>query len=112
VQDLTSSILDIHALYYHIITTRAASQPDMFASAQLHPKDTTNNYNGATSADQALRGSVQDFTSPLESLLTNNRPFFENASPTGRIHVPGQVVKFAAWTRNEYPSVEDVDAVG
>jgi hypothetical protein len=52
------------------------------------------------------------FTSPLESLVTNNFPVLENASPTGRMQVPGHDVKFAAWTRNEYPSVDELEATG
>lgn len=51
-------------------------------------------------------------SSPLLSLLANNLPSSANANPTGRMHVPGQVVRFAAWTKNEYPCWEARGAIG
>lgn len=51
-------------------------------------------------------------TSPLESLLTNSRPSRANASPTGRMHVPGQLVRFAACTSVSYPAPDDGGAAG
>ena len=45
--------------------------------------------------------------------MTNNlSPAFENATPTGRMHVPGQEVMFAAWMRKEYPVLLKRFAVG